>query len=268
MGGNYPGDCLLAGDEVPAGQLQYIVIGDSHGGALAAGWIAAHHPNPFLSLGQGGCLPLLGVERFTTEGAMHCQNTYGPAFDLLQQHRPSNATVFLVGRFAAYVNGTGFGDLKAEQVKPGHLHVQAVGPRIEKTEGLYPDTFRQGLLNTLAAISGQVKNVVIVLQVPELGFDPKSCVARPYRPLASACQLPRTDVLQRQKPYRAIVAEAAQRFANVQIYDPLDVFCDPATCHAVRGGVLYYRDPDHISLQGSQAVWDDMRRQNIIGAKP
>ena len=38
--------------------------------------------------------------------------------------------------------------------------------------------------------------------------------------------------------------------------------------NAVRGGVLYYRDPDHISLQGSQAVWDDMRRQNIIGAKP
>lgn len=126
---------------------------------------------------------------------------------------------------------------------------------------LSKDIFSNGLLNTLNLISDKVKNIIIVLQVPELGFEPKGCIERPFQITKSDCFINKEEVLNRQNNYRLIINEIAKNFRNVKVYDPLDVL---RKCYAVRNQEMLYRDDDHISILGAKAIVNDMYKKGFL----
>lgn len=54
------------------------------------------------------------------------------------------------------------------------------------------------------------------------------------------------------------------RFPNVNIFDPLDIFCDPLKCHAIRNGVMLYRDDDHVSIDGANVILSKLRLKGLL----
>lgn len=107
---------------------------------------------------------------------------------------------------------------------------------------------RQALVATLTALRG--KRVIFVDQVPELGFDPRTCVSRTTGE-RTACSLPRAEVDARQQPYRAIADQVLAGFPNAVRVDPLPLFCTAQVCSAWRDGEMMYHDADHLSPRGA-----------------
>jgi hypothetical protein len=235
-----------------AARAAILIIGDSHAEAFSRGLaLQARSLLPereVLAMGRGGCLPLLGVETWGRAGARGCPEVNAAIFE----HAVSDAgvrTVALSARYAFRVSEGGFGPIEAGV----RNHIQRPGPKTE--ERAYPQVFEAGLRATLDRLLAAGKEVVFIHQVPELGFDPRSCAGlRPLRLAKSdrpTCSVPREAVEARQRAYRAIVNSVLRDYPSVREFDPLPHLCDERECHAVRDGRMLYRDGDHLSIDGS-----------------
>jgi len=233
-------------------------IGDSHSESLSTGFIDNNPDIPANSFGTFGCLPFIGVERFTNHGPMGCSSSL--MRDLSHLSKKPNEVVVITARYPTYVTGTGF-ENTASLHEPNAVHIQLSGEPERHEQVNYADVYRQGLRSTLAFLHQQNKQVVFVHQVPELGFDPKICVDRPFRTnILNACRLPRAEVEKRQKSYRTATAAVLAEFPEVRVFDPMAYLCDQTYCYARKDVQILYRDDDHLSLAGAGLLSAGLRK--------
>src|SRR5262249_47628573 len=102
------------------------------------------------------------------------------------------------------------------------------------------------------------KKIVFVVDVPELGFDPKSCVdSRPLRithRLKAPCAISRAKFDQEFREYREAVFAVLKEFPSVKVFDPSPVLCDEKYCWAMKDGKSLYQGSDHLSVDGSKLI--------------
>ncbi len=119
-------------------------------------------------------------------------------------------------------------------------------------------TFQSLLGHTFEKFAALNKDVVFVLDVPEMDFDPKLCMERRFRindpsaPLTCGVSREKTD--QMQRAYREAVFAAAKPYRNVQFLDLTVILCDAHTCSGRKEDMILYRDKHHLSQWGAAYV--------------
>lgn len=263
VGNSLSDNCLTNQSFNYPSKFDFYFIGDSHSLALSSSLI--HSDINFLSLGRGGCLPFEGIDRFFQGRPYHCEVTFDKIYNFILGANDVNSTVFLSARFAAYIEGSGYGLDEIRSQPSDSIHIQQAGELLQRSNDLYIKSFKLGLSNTLSIFIKSFSRVVIVLQVPELGFDPRKCINRPFRINNFNCAVAKEDVLLRQHSYRKAIAEVLVSFPSVVIFDPIDLFCDTSYCYARRDGMILYRDGDHINNTfGSKLVIDGLRSKGLL----
>ena len=245
--------CLVSGPKPDV-----LVIGDSHAMALNSAAVLEGAPVTTLLLGRHGCPPVIGYTVGDRGRMLGCGELAEQVLDVLKRHTDLR-TVVLTSRGPLYFSGEGYG---VEGRSPYSLHA------FDGTQAPPPERFYQGTTRMVRALLEARQDVVYVIDPPELGEDPRTCIIeRPVTLLAAAvsdCTQERARVLARQAQYRAIIDRVRADNPRLKVYDPLDLFCDASRCHGLRDGVLLYRDDDHISTRASRLVLDDMRRRGLL----
>lgn len=128
----------------------------------------------------------------------------------------------------------------------------------DPTHDDYRKAWAAGMRRTFSALSAAGKRIVVVLDNPFLPYDPKLCVARPFRISATddRCTFPREQFFKMPAyaEYAALVRTIAKDYPRVQIVDLADLFCDAKVCRISIGGKLMYSDRNHLSWDGSRYV--------------
>ncbi len=120
--------------------------------------------------------------------------------------------------------------------------------------------FEIAMRKTLDRLVAAHKQVVFVWDVPELGFEPKTCVAsdRPFHLGDAAprapCALQRTEFDARNREYKELVAHVLTDYVDVKTFDAAAPLCDDQWCWAMKDGKILFRDYDHLSDDGSRLV--------------
>lgn len=226
-----------------------LVFGDSHAMALYAGLYIGAVTEPALLMAAHGCLPFEHYASVEPHEKLEIKNCTGvtratlTALDKL----PSIKTVWLVTRGPLYFSGRGFGNegLTGMRIfRPGQAELPD-----------QPQAFFDGYAKIAARLIASGRRVVFVIDVPELGVDPRNCVAQPpltfTQRVPARCDHPRHIVLERQRQYRELVARIAAANPALRVVDSLDTFCDAATCYAMDARESFYWDDDHLSVAGS-----------------
>ncbi|MBY0408168.1 MAG: acyltransferase [Rickettsiales bacterium] len=252
--------CLVADGVDSFDGLNVFIMGDSHATAVSVGLIREKDLR-FAAIGLWGCLPLIGVERYSIGKPYHCMPRLETILNVIKGHDMSQAVLVYVARYAAYVEGDWF---EGAGEPPGNTHIQPYGPLLPVLPEMYPQVFADGMNKTLAQLSGRFKRVIVLHQVPELPFSPKACMDRLFGLHMPNCVFPKAEVMARQKKYREKLAEVVAPFSNVTVYDPIDLFCDAQNCYALRNGVMLYRDHDHVSLAGANAIIRALRDEGFF----
>jgi hypothetical protein len=148
-----------------------------------------------------------------------------------------------------YVNGHGYGRIDTKDIQIRYTPK----PQMTDAAAIYATAMTATLNRLLTAH----KQVIFIIDDPELGFDPKSCIKlRPYNPfhsgIKSPCAIERRSYDQRSARYRKMVREVLEQFPQVQVFDPTKYLCDDRWCWAMRDGEMLYHDDNHLSYLGSE----------------
>ena len=124
---------------------------------------------------------------------------------------------------------------------------------------LVPKTFEvpfRHLLQTIQALRGAGKSVIVVAPPPRAGFNIGACLEREDRKLVflrEGCDFRHEDHL----AYSAKITEMLSRLeteAGVQVVWPEDALCKSGWCRSRINGVYVYRDQGHLTVEGSIAL--------------
>lgn len=251
--------CLLsrpAGGMATADKGVIAVVGDSHAHTVFPGLsqAAAEKGYATVLLANSRCLPFPGTTQGTgLDKRTDCMERTRLIQDIL--NRPEFKAVVIASRGPVYFEGKGFGF--AERDMPSFPLLDAQGE--PGGEALFFDglaALAKGAGEADSGIAADRRDVVYVLQVPEIGIEMNACTARPWRLTGReiACSVAMDTMARRMGVYRAGVSALAQGGAFT-VVDPQDLFCDATVCHAQDAqGRYLYADDDHMSVYASGLV--------------
>jgi peptidoglycan/LPS O-acetylase OafA/YrhL len=233
-----------------AGPPDVLLIGDSHAGALYRGLAPAYaeRSQAVMNLGEAGCVPFYDTETYSpgTRQKRDCRPIVNRVLDFATSS-PGVRTIILAVRGPIYMDGRDFGD---DTLGTRRILSWDRAPRNASQAEMFAAAFR----STVSRLSASGKEIILFIDWPELGFDPRSCLPRPVplfsyvRPL---CGVPRSQVDARNRSYREVIFEMKKEFSGLTVFDPLPYLCDATACYAMRGGHLMYRDDNHLSAAGA-----------------
>ncbi|MEY4910538.1 MAG: hypothetical protein RL761_201, partial [Pseudomonadota bacterium] len=238
-----------AKDDPPHFKRDVMLIGDSHAQAIFGGFseLFKKH-NTRLQLRAGAACPPfydLIVQHIGHEE--ECKDVMN---GFLEEAIKDSAikTIILTSRGPLYLTGQGFGDGDAIFLKIKSKFAKA------KSDDDYTDVFSDAMTRTLSMLTNANKKIIFMVDAPEMGFAPETCVdVRPFKLIEnkkSTCGISREIFDKRNASYLKIIATHAQAFPKVKFLYPSKHLCDDQFCYAKKDGVIFYRDDDHLSYQG------------------
>ncbi|MEH6588530.1 MAG: acyltransferase family protein [Halioglobus sp.] len=231
---------------------QIAVIGDSH--STNTFFALAHHYRDVdagvIRLGRGGCPPLYGVEISDSGNADICRDVTRNDVDWVIQNQ-ALTTVYLSSMGPLYLN----------HKQRRYALYDPTTPEIRDNSRI----FSAALDSTVKLLLQANKKVVLVIDWPGLGFDPKTCIdIRPARLSGfkpSVCEIPRKRHDKRSAEYREIMLEVWRNNSQTWLWDTTPALCDARKCYGNKEGKMLYRDPAHLSLEGSRYLGDRLKLQ-------
>lgn len=257
----YP-DFVLGGYCIKQKPIQptILLLGDSHSGRLYAGleYLTRGSSENVMAIAGGACLPFINIATNNQASPNLCTKSMNAALSF-SENSDSIKTIVLAARGPLYLSGFGYRDGN-DEVSHHPILSLTDKPEISDREIVYITALKR-TLNRLVASN---KKIIFVLDVPELGFDPRSCVdSRPLLLMSRKrmpCAVSRGEFDERNSQYRRLVLSNLVYYPSVKIYDPSAKLCDREWCWALKGGRLLYRDDDHLSIDGSKYLAGDLMK--------
>lgn len=236
------GFCRL-GDQSD-GQVDFILWGDSHAGAIIPGFDRAANgiSQRGVFAGERACPPIRGIER--TSDGLRCTSFNDAVWSWLQE-RDDVQLVVLSARWPLSVEGTRFRQEAGDEVLLDWIG----GPRAQPDHVDNAVLVELGLRETVAAIVATGRDVVILGPVPEVGVDVPAKTARSaLLGLSQSVDLSRAAHDARSGRTEEILVRLADETDGVRYLPLADLFCDQTQCSVHDGqGTPLYVDDDHIT---------------------
>ena len=115
-----------------------------------------------------------------------------------------------------------------------------------------------GMRKTLDSAIKNNKQVIFVIDNPNLKFDPKQCIAG--RPLSrnlsirKSCTILKSTYEKDSKIYKDLVLSILKDYPIVKVFDTSKYLCDDINCYGMKDGKILYRDQDHLSFEGGRLL--------------
>ena len=114
------------------------------------------------------------------------------------------------------------------------------------------------------------KNIILILDTPELFFHPKECaivkgypIRNLYKKTPRECSVDNKEFYKKNHDYEIVFREILKNKKNVKIFNPKSIFCDKSKCYLKKGNEFLYYDSDHLSKIGADSVVNEILKENI-----
>lgn len=246
------GGCRILNRERP---IDVMVIGDSHAGHLGTGLRDqfAEGPVNVAVLLHAGCFPVFSTTDGQPNGFSCPEGNIDRALKTAIAS-PDAKTVVLTGYANTHIFESRFPDAPTI----GAEKIIANAARLERA-----------LDATLTELERAGKQVVFLIDVPELEKEPRACVDRQLPFFAPRCNIDigRARVDERNRHLLDVGRRLSLRHPSVRFVSAIDVLCDASVCHGSGRAGLLYASRDHLTPAGSRflvkslanVIWSDKR---------
>jgi hypothetical protein len=239
------------------GEYDYVLVGDSHAGALAQGLqtVSAAQDLSGLNLSLASCPPLLysrAVDRTARQDS--CDALRGNFFRSLASHDVPE-TVILLARWTIMMEQSRF-DNGEGGLESGD---RAVWTTPGSTLG-YEEALQYDVIRSVETILASGREVYLVYPVPEMGWDVPNRLGRMYLrygnldPTAASTAY---SIFQSRNRRTIAALDAIPDSPRLHRVRPSELLCNivaPGRCAGYDGKNILYFDDDHLSRQGAELV--------------
>lgn len=220
--------------------------GDSHASALSSAVDKSAVENNIAgeTASLVACPPLIGVDGPRNNS---CNQFNSIVLDYLNEKKQIN-TVFLSARWTYYANG----GVTKKNNTPKQLLFDVKNRNINDNKVL----LEIGLKEMILALINAGKKVVVVKNVPEIGYDVPSTNMVAYltdRDTNKLIGLTPIDHQEYSRNFEKILARIPSNTAIATI-DPAEILCSSGYCQVVKEHIPLYRDDNHLSTYGSKYI--------------
>lgn len=246
-------DCEEAGEEDLAElcvlgangpEPSFLFWGDSHALALASAvnLSASRRGVSGLIAVRTACPPLLRIDR---PGETSCAGFNDTILQYVADHAGLE-TVVIAARWALSTSGTRYKNESGRQVELTDVDA-ADGAETGNVR-----LFEAGLRRTVEALEALGRQVVVVAQVPEIGFDVPSAnySARLTGRDVNAMIAPTVEEFRERNAAASNVLTALAADYGVTLVEPAGLLCGETHCAVTLDDMPLYRDDNHLSLRG------------------
>ncbi|MAV91504.1 MAG: hypothetical protein CL676_08780 [Bdellovibrionaceae bacterium] len=216
------------------------IVGDSHGEHLYEGMIKKlQRSNESLALFAASCAaPFLNVSTGLSDlRYQKLRNKNWKLENLALEHAAKDPQIHTVilshNPFCSFGEGNAI-DMENPQEKDFRV------------------VLKMGLRRTLKYLLEHNKSVVLVLDNPELPFDPESCLRRKSSLKETSCEFEGTS--ESREFFNKMVQSVLREFPTVRQVDLSEAFCKKGRCSPWIHGQMMYKDRSHLNFIGSEYV--------------
>ena len=229
------------------------IIGDSHAHAIYPGISEQSQQMGYgtILMANSSCPPLIGFEWGNNPVEVEqCKKKIKQILSIIDAEKKIEK-VFIATRGPVYIHGEVEGDFTPDSVDSSL--------RLIRQEKLTYQAYSDGFKNTLDKLHKKthIKAIYYFLENPELDFQPKEIVPRPFDiwdVSTNAGSVDRDLYLLRMGIYREMMLSYAGKYKKLVIIDPMPYLCDLERCYSYRDGNYLYADDDHFSVFGSRYI--------------
>lgn len=233
--------CLQSKNTAP----DFAIIGDSHAEDKFYGLAEKGGATSWILLGHNSCPPVYGLS--ITGIVADCEKRSETIIDWLVS-QPSVKTVLLSHYSGYFLTLDYAADHRLNKNAAPLLTFTSNGKEARGVEGKKA-ALAQGLGNTIRRLEKAGKNVILLVDIPELPFFPKDCLRHSDQ---SVCHLTRAEMDARQKAYRSMIATVQKQHPHLKVFDPTELLCTEKNCIFQTDQMSIYRDSHHLSLRGGE----------------
>jgi hypothetical protein len=223
----------------PSGTIDAALIGDSHADDKFYGFIRNVKSHNWMLIGNSSCPPLLGVNVYGVE--KECLQKFEKIISWLTQQKQIRTVVLSYWGQYPLPNYYAADHLRMK-FDSATFKINSSESNITEHSAL----FQYGLTRAVRELRSANKQVIILMDIPELPYFPLDCVKGRLN-----CDDTLINVMKRQKEHRESLLMLQEDFKDIRIFDPTSIFCNESKCTFKREGVVMYRDSHHLTLMGS-----------------
>lgn len=241
--------CRIGSD---ANEANFIAWGDSHSrlmGFVMDTTAQKRGMKGYLA-SMSSCPPLLGIY-VDHPVASGCVERNNDVILYIQEH-PQLKTVILSARWSAYEKGRPYKD----EIWPMAQELSLIDVNSNSRKLSNKAAFEIGLYRTVKKIRDLNREVVIVLPVPEIGYDVPSAFSVAYLTNRDVNEIIAPDIQEYDARNQDFIAFSRVLVGElgVHIVNPASVLCNLDTCPVVVSEQPLYGDSHHLSAFGSQYI--------------
>ena len=217
--------------------VDIFVIGDSHAGHLASGFKEFYtNSNKNISISFGaGCNPIyINSDKTLSICGKHMKNSFDYA---IRNESIKNVVISAYAQLYIQEDRLYFNKLRNEKLIERNLI------KLEKNLDL---TFQKLLT------AG--KNIIYVLNNPELINHPKSCISRLWNNGDCNLNVPINIHNNRNVDYYELINKFKNKYPSITFTNTFNEFCDENFCYGNNDKEIWYQTRDHLSPDGSKKL--------------
>lgn len=226
-----------------------LVIGDSHAHTSYPGFALEFQKYGYESilLANSSCPPYIGGAMGKNLNDLNqCDKKINSIYEMINS-KLDIQKVILTTRMG-YMHDLGFGVVDNGGKKWNYHYKDFF---VKQNDYDQKQNFFKVVKNTFSYFNNKNVKFYYLIENPELGFSPKSCMIRPFGLFPNTCRLTLDAYLYRADEYRDFVYKLSKKHKYINILDPKNLYCDDKYCYAIRDGEMLYADDDHHSINGS-----------------
>jgi peptidoglycan/LPS O-acetylase OafA/YrhL len=237
--------CVQSGD-----RPDIIVIGDSHANHLYPG-LASLEGHTILNIGT--CTPIEGIEgKVDVELPTHeCRRDDHLGKNLHIAQTLKTLRVAIISAWWEPVLSGAYRNPVHEKMFP-HLRLYSKYPNEAGLSN--SDLVRAGLSRTLTSLQHSGLSLLFVRDVPVLTSNLLEYCKLRSTLMANNCTIPKSVFVQSRRLEDGLIEYLKTKYPSLRVVDPINDFCDESECYLMRNGILFYRDDNHLSIDGSRAM--------------
>ena len=240
--------CKIGEGSQPA---RFMVWGDSHAPTFGKAIHKAAKNNRVAGVLTYaiGCPPLMETDTTPKVGDVPCTKYNEMVIRHLENH-PEIKSVILVSRMMLWVEGAPY---KQEE---GSNYILKDNLNELSSNAAPGEVFKTGINRTIQTLTGMNKQVVVIVPIPEIGYDVPSAsfiASRTKRDVNEIIAPSVNEYLSRTRQTRNILNELRDMY-GIQLIEPSKILCDQSICRVVIDNMPLYSDNNHLSGFGSEFI--------------